>query len=371
MCDVAEMCDGTSMSCPADASAPDGTSCDIDGNPATPDVCLAGVCTGSSCGDGTVDMASGEQCDDMNTTRLDGCDPFCLIEQSVRFDSIAVQGPSFGCTDIDSDGSIDNQIGTAFSSTARSQLNGDVATSVDNGDFNLLMPLLGLDDLLGQNDPALRLGIVNSNDAVSPFDGTRGEDFLAWASAVDGTGLPTSIVDPAMVSGGMLTSSGRIANMDVLLYGDWVSWTFERARISGTVVPDTGMMRVDSISNGMLCGAIPAASLDRSVMPDTLASVCPAYAGDSFLDALVGGCRFSFITLITGSQPDIDIEGDGIYSPALEDTNGDGRIDRCRDGASGTIITGDNCAQDPRFDDAYSVAFSYTAIRADLVGVAP
>ena len=47
-CDVADYCNGTSGTCPADAKAPDGSSCD-DGNACTTDdSCNAGTCAGSA-----------------------------------------------------------------------------------------------------------------------------------------------------------------------------------------------------------------------------------------------------------------------------------------------------------------------------------
>src|SRR5262249_1752594 len=38
-CDIAEVCDGRSLDCPADAKQPSGTSCTSDGNPCTLDQC--------------------------------------------------------------------------------------------------------------------------------------------------------------------------------------------------------------------------------------------------------------------------------------------------------------------------------------------
>jgi hypothetical protein len=43
-CDVAESCTGTSGSCPADGSLPNGTVCSSDGSACTNDVCSAGAC---------------------------------------------------------------------------------------------------------------------------------------------------------------------------------------------------------------------------------------------------------------------------------------------------------------------------------------
>ena len=81
-CDVAETCTGSSGACPADGLQPDGTTCD-DGNACTvADQCTAGACAGASsvCGDGTLQEACGESCDDGNTDAGDGCSPTCTIE---------------------------------------------------------------------------------------------------------------------------------------------------------------------------------------------------------------------------------------------------------------------------------------------------
>src|SRR5687768_16657763 len=51
------------------AGAVDGTPCDAGS------ICLAGACVTSTCGDGVVDAARGEDCDDMNDATFDGCEP--------------------------------------------------------------------------------------------------------------------------------------------------------------------------------------------------------------------------------------------------------------------------------------------------------
>ena len=55
--------------------------------------CTAGVCTsttGAVCGNGI--REAGEQCDDGNTTNLDGCSSTCQFEQDQRVISLALQG---------------------------------------------------------------------------------------------------------------------------------------------------------------------------------------------------------------------------------------------------------------------------------------
>ena len=50
----------------------DGESC---GDASMRRICLGGVCSASTCGDGYVDMEAGEQCEDGNDQAGDGCEP--------------------------------------------------------------------------------------------------------------------------------------------------------------------------------------------------------------------------------------------------------------------------------------------------------
>jgi cysteine-rich repeat protein len=62
--------DGGTVDC---SSATDGTACEGGF------ICLSGVCRPSECGDGFVDMAAGEVCDDGNEVPSDGCEPSCEL----------------------------------------------------------------------------------------------------------------------------------------------------------------------------------------------------------------------------------------------------------------------------------------------------
>jgi cysteine-rich repeat protein len=64
--------------------APDGKTCDSDGNPNSFEICVAGSCRTKGCGDGFVDaplelLTPGELCDDGNQRDDDGCKSDCTF----------------------------------------------------------------------------------------------------------------------------------------------------------------------------------------------------------------------------------------------------------------------------------------------------
>jgi cysteine-rich repeat protein len=62
---------------------PDGTGCDTDGTVATNEVCAAGVCLPSQCGDGVVDAVLGETCDPGPAVAGDRCSNLCTMPPSL------------------------------------------------------------------------------------------------------------------------------------------------------------------------------------------------------------------------------------------------------------------------------------------------
>lgn len=77
-CDDGDDCSGDETCvegfCSAGTALADGTTCDVDADAATRDLCVDGACGAASCGDGYVDDTTGEECDDANGVRGDGCD---------------------------------------------------------------------------------------------------------------------------------------------------------------------------------------------------------------------------------------------------------------------------------------------------------
>jgi cysteine-rich repeat protein len=82
-CDVEETCTGASPACPSDAFEPAGTPCDDAEVCTIDDACdAANSCLGDpmTCGDGVVQGACGEECDDGETSGGDGCTSTCTVE---------------------------------------------------------------------------------------------------------------------------------------------------------------------------------------------------------------------------------------------------------------------------------------------------
>jgi cysteine-rich repeat protein len=80
-CDDANACNGTetcstSGACEAGTNAADKTPCTVAGATGN-HYCNAGNCAPSRCGDGVVDAAAQEQCDDANAINGDGCEEDC------------------------------------------------------------------------------------------------------------------------------------------------------------------------------------------------------------------------------------------------------------------------------------------------------
>lgn len=80
-CDDGNVCNGAETcgddGCGAGTPASDGDPCDADGEPSTRDFCVGGLCSPTRCGDGILDTAAGELCDDGNVVEGDGCDNDC------------------------------------------------------------------------------------------------------------------------------------------------------------------------------------------------------------------------------------------------------------------------------------------------------
>ena len=340
-----------------------------------PDVAADVAPDGPTCGNGRIDAA--EECDDGNRTRWDGCSDVCRLEQTVRIDTASLVGGGRAITDacdLTGDRVNDNRLGQALTDLALGQVNMGLQTSFSSGGTIVLAALLDLDDRTGVNDPAVRVAFFEGLDAVAPFTGMPGEAFAIRAMALNAARDPVSVLAPGSIVARALNAGPGTAILTLDLGAGPTPLALSRATTRATTNLDTAAMRIGTLTAGRLCGAVSAGDLDRIPAPMGLPAGCLSpRGGSSLMDVIAVGCSISIIPVINAQQPDIDGGGDGIFqggtNRVLRDTNGDRIIDTCRDGTTGVTITGDNCAQDARLDDAYSMALSYAARRVVITQV--
>jgi cysteine-rich repeat protein len=157
-CDDADPC--TLDACGADgacAHAPQsGAVCDADGDTATADVCVAGACAASMCGDGVVDARS-EACDDQNGEPQDGCENDCTATPTafravtVRFADPHTWRPSLsGCED------------------NASGFDDELQMDVDNYDLNIILVFRPLDPAAASTPVDIVFGADCMDGATRP-----------------------------------------------------------------------------------------------------------------------------------------------------------------------------------------------------------
>ena len=278
------------------------------------------------CGNGI--REAGEQCDDGNTTNLDGCDDKCQFEQDHRANSVTMQfGTSSMCTA--------NALGGAISSSAQSQFQTSVNTSVTDGALTMAFKFMGLTDLSGKSSQSFHLGGLTGNPYAAPTNETyNGNSDLDWWYATDTTDLdgnrdPTSLL-PASISGMSLSAGPGRMSLTLAFGGGPVPLSASSVRIAAsigssstptesTATPghlaaehlDPSLVSFASMSNGQFCGNLSALSLSKAPVPATLLSkaACQGITtSNSLLDLLVAGCKISVIgipvTVISPTQPD-------------------------------------------------------------------
>lgn len=348
------------------------------------------------CGDGVVD--TGEQCDNGNTSNLDGCDSSCKYEVFVRMNSVEIEGggstqaPAF-CAHTA------NGLGNALTNTALNGnalvdgLNDSLAADIADGVTNIIVQALNLDDLNGVNDSAFQLGISTGqpDPARGTWPGTSQMDwwYLLDSATLDANGIPTEKLDPVSVSNRSISGGPSSITMLLNLGGSVAALEMLNAKIAGatssatsTPAPppqpsqlQTGLTVFNTISatssSQGLCGDVTVQSLAQIPVPEMLTtgtSACRAncsgsraytYCGqgqpvgascNSLLDVLVSGCKATAlcITAVVPTQPDVKSGG-----PTLVPSSSTGKVP--------TSQTNNN-------QDAYSAWFTFTAQRVHATG---
>ncbi|MFO0603983.1 MAG: DUF4215 domain-containing protein [Polyangiales bacterium] len=334
--------------------------------------CGADCRTVATCGNGRMDM--GEQCDDGNRTRWDGCGPDCLREQAVVVTSLQIAQDTgmVGC-DFSGDRVPDNAFGRALGS-AGGLLNSFINSNFSNGQTLIQLGFLNLTDVTGQNVPDTRVGwMVGADGDADRTNNTQpgNPQYVSMGSLNAMTLLPQASFQSRIAMGALAGGPEDVRLNLMAGPAGALDFRVQRGRLSGTVVAEP--TRVTGLRDGVLCGAIPAA--DLAALPNPAGFLPGGLGGGgggggdrgTFLELLVGGQRIVLFQ-IGPQQPDIDLDGDGLERiETMPGPSGSApRIVACYDG-DGTRIPGRECANDRRIADGFTAAFqiqgTYIALR--------
>ncbi|MBK7579734.1 MAG: DUF4215 domain-containing protein [Myxococcales bacterium] len=344
----------------------------------------------ATCGNGTIEPP--EHCDDGKQENLDGCDSKCAYETVLRMidlDIAAGAAPSYCSV-------TKNQLGNvALTAPALNTLNGDLQKGIDKGSTNVMIQLLGLDELTGTSEPSMELGVLSGGldtaKGTWPVDGSNPIDwwFKADPTTVDAAGLPTGKLGNGSIKAKLLLAGPSNVDLTLSLGGSAAVLGMRdaklRAAASGT--PDVPTPPPASLGAGLkvfqelianqgnqgLCGNVTVESLAKIPLPEALTTgigacqVCPGSlkytfcgkdqpVGDtcnSLLDALVGGCKglACALTTINATQPDVAKSGGALTKLANQ-------------GALNKIPAAETNGN----QDGYSAFMTFRARRAHVTG---
>jgi cysteine-rich repeat protein len=284
------------------------------------------------CGDGRLEDT--EQCDDSNTTNLDGCDSVCKFEQDQRANSLKMSFNTSICPH--------NALGGAFvdfTNTAQGKLQTALDNGIADGSLTIIMKFLGLNDLTGSDSMMVpfALGFLHGTPAAGAgYSGTSDLDwwYTSDTASLDGNRNPkTSLMNGQFTSGGNLKSDPGTINLTLVLgTGSSATLTMKNtvltAKSGASSAPTTSsgatpghlasendlstLKSFASLTAGKLCGDVTAASLALVNLPASFDGQCTeGYAStasppNTLLDVLVGGCHSTIlpISVIAMTQPD-------------------------------------------------------------------
>jgi hypothetical protein len=184
---------------------------------------------------------------------------------------------------------------------------------------------------------------IDVDDPVDPsnnLDGTG--QFYVPIEQLDVNCQPTSAFHDTVLSGGTLTADTKLLDIVAQAIGDFQS---SDDVLKATFAPD------GSTVDGVIGGVSTPCAMTK------VSSPIAGLGNFTLLDSIVN---------VFNLQPDIDRNKDG----GLDRLVGDGgKVTSCVL-ADGTVIEGHSCACDQRMADGYSLAFSFSAVPAIIVGLA-
>jgi len=373
-CPDAEACNGVELCTTVMSGASTGQKCLpgaqlLDCSSCASGVCGSGVCKASICGDGCVDASKGEQCeppgagmcdamcktvvvticgdgirqaseqcDDGNTVNLDGCDASCKFEQDLRSNYLQMQ---FG---VDAFCGNANKLGAAIPNTvAQNQVQSSITQGITAGSTGIVVKMLGLDNLVGGDDPTLDVGVMRALPVAGA--GYTGASDLEWwytvnAATIDASRSPLDRLTGS-ITGGTLTAGPGAMSMAINFFSSSatvlrLSSAKLQILVGANAAPGSAaggmppghlpsehldpalqsfshLGQTNTSFSGKLCGDISARSLSLAPIPPELlpGGSLPCTEGyttaSSFLDVIVYGCTVNLgipVLAITASQPD-------------------------------------------------------------------
>jgi len=360
-CAQGDVCQGTSVCTPVDGPGGGAGQKCVSGGPLAAcsacgqgRICVAGACAASVCGDGCLDVARGEQCDDGNTTNLDGCDSTCHLEQEQRAISLQIQ---YGTDGVCTANVIGASIGTGLQAAVQAGIDG----MVNDGTVTLAYEFLGLADPTGAGTQSLQIGWLGGTPYAAPSGlQYQGNSDLDWwyttdPADIDGQRDPLAILAATLDSGQLRAGPGTLR---VALAASVAEIDFSSVRLSahlgGATAPtasqgdtpghlpsehvDPALLAIASTSEGELCGDAIARSMSRLLLPP---SISQAYCAEKYteansvLDLFVRGCtQYGVIPVLKATQPDRENPNKppaGAGGPYRLSWTSNGIVDQCAD----------------------------------------
>ncbi len=352
----------------------------------TGDSCTGGMCTAPVCGNGI--RETGEQCDDGNTTNLDGCDATCKFEQDTRATRVVLQwAHDTFCTH----DALLEAIKDPPLAGVHSTIQGDVDTAVTNGTTSVLFKYFAITDLTGQSGTT---SVASYNAAPVAYAGMfNGNSDLDWWYTLDVTtagGAPLYLPN-AKESAGTFTAAVLNASGGHVLISAFGTSLLDMASVvlrlpittpATTPTASTGSPPghlasehldpaltsfahgggTNSAPTGQICGNTTALSLSQTPVPSQLqGGTCTQGYGatNTMLDVFVGGCTNGIVgTVIAAVQPD-QINPDappagagGLYTFQETGTH----VTGCKDRTGATVTPYTNCLAPAAYSTYFKVA---------------
>jgi cysteine-rich repeat protein len=224
---------------------PDGTTCDA-------------TCHTIRCGDGR--RAGSEQCDDGNTTNLDGCDANCKFEQDHRVNWLRLP---MGNAATDNFCRANALGGAIVGAIAQSTVGNSLTSGVGDGSITIAFKFFGLTDLTGTNDATVMMGLLGGRPVAGA--GYMGATDLDWwyttdAATIDATRTPKTFVNGNIV-GSVLNATASNITLTVTLAGSPAVLVLNNVRVTAT----SGASSAPTVSTGATPGHLAAENLDPAL----------------------------------------------------------------------------------------------------------